>query len=163
MDILDGIHLEHDVAHALPCTTVGALLESIKFTGVAVEPGGVVLNEIDDSLVETLTDSPVEPFLDGGLELEDVEAAHEGWVEVGELVFLAIVYGRYEVAALWQRLACQLTIQGEVHHRLQNLRTGTVQLVEEEHDRLVVLRKPIRWCEVGERGGFSIGIHLLHL
>ena len=77
----------------LPRTTVGALVEALVFLGVAVEPGRVVLDEVDDALVELLTGSPVEPFLDGGLELVDVESAHEGGVEVGELVFLALVHG----------------------------------------------------------------------
>ena len=68
-------------------------LKALVVFGVAVEPGGVVLNEVDDTLVESLAGSPVEPFLNGGPELKDVEATDECWIEVGELVFLAIVHG----------------------------------------------------------------------
>ena len=67
------------------------------------------------------------------------------------------------MTAFGQRLASQLAIQGEVHHCLQDLRTGSVQLVEEEDDRLAVLWKPVGWGEVGQRGGLSLCILLLHL
>ena len=93
VDVFDGVHLEQDVGHMLPRTTVGTLVESFVFLGVAIEPGRVVLDEVDDALVEFLTGSPVEPFLHGGLELVDVESAHEGRVEVGELVFLTLIHG----------------------------------------------------------------------
>ena len=94
MDVLDGIHLEHDVGNMLPRSTVSTLFESLVFlvVAVAIKPGRVILNEVDDSLVETLTGSPVEPFLYGGFELVDVETADKCRIEVGELVFFTFVH-----------------------------------------------------------------------
>ena len=40
-----------------------------------------------------------EPFLHGGLEIDDIEAAHEGRVQVGELLMLALIDGADEAAA----------------------------------------------------------------
>ena len=67
------------------------------------------------------------------------------------------------MTAFGQSLACQLTVEGEVHHRLQDLRTGAIQFVEEEDNRLTVLWEPVGWGEVGARGGLSRCILLLHL
>ena len=97
VNVIDDVHFEHDVGHLLPCATVSTFFEPLivmfLVTAIAIKPAGIVLNEVDDTLVEFLSCSPVEPLLYGRPELIDVEAADERRVKVGKLILVAIVHG----------------------------------------------------------------------
>ena len=56
-------------------------------------PYRVGLNKVDNTLIQLVGNSPVEPFFSSRLELVDVKARYECWVEVGQLIFIAIIFG----------------------------------------------------------------------
>ena len=167
VNIFDCIYLLHEVRYLLPRPTVSTLVKtlivSFLVTAVTIEPRWIVLNEVDDTIVKTCTHSPVEPFLYSWTKLIDIETAHERRVKVGKLVLIAIVDCGNDTASLWKNFACQFTVQRQVHHRLKNFRTGTVQLIKKENDWLAVNRKPIRRSEVGLRCHISICVFRFYL
>ena len=144
----EGVGTQDDIRDALPGTAIGGLVQASVFIflgiGIAVQPNTVFLNERDDALVHTFPVRPKEPFLHRGLEIDDVEAAHKGRVQIGELVLFALVDGRYDAAALGEPPACERAVQRQVHDGLEYLRAGAVQFVQEEDDGLPVQRKPVR-------------------
>ena len=107
------------------------------------------MNEIDDSAIQVVFLRPKQPFLHGRAEVHDIEAAHERRVKVCQLVLVSGIYGTDDAAAVGQSFPGKFPVQGEVHDGLQYLRSGTVELVEEEDNRLAVEREPVWRHEVG--------------
>ena len=100
--------------------------------------------------------SPQNPFARRGPEVIDIETGHQRWVQVCQLVLLAVVHGRYDAAARGQGASCQLAVQRQVHNGLEYLRPGAVQLVQKQHHGLVVSGEPVGRHKDRLPGGFVL-------
>ena len=148
-----------NVRHALPGTAVRGLVQAgviiLFLVRVTVQPNGILFQEINDTRVHPAAPSPKQPFLRGGLEGDDVKAAHEGRVQVGKLVLVTFVDRRNDAASFRKTAACQRAVQSQVHDGLKNLRAGTVEFIQEQDDGLAVQREPVRRHEF-RLSGFGV-------
>ena len=138
------VRLQH-LRHSFPSAAVGRLFESLVLAskGGSVKHFRVFRDKIDYATIQPRLRRPQQPFLHGGLEFVDIEAAHESWIQIGQLIFFAIVHRANHARAFGQLTARKHTIQCQVHNGLQHLGTGAVQFIQEQHHRLAVGRKPV--------------------
>ena len=139
------VRLQH-LRHSFPSAAVGRLFESLVLAskGGSVKHFRVFRDKIDYAAIQSRLRRPQQPFLRGGLEFVDIEAAHESRIQIGQLVFFAIVHRANHTRAFGQLTTRKHTIQRQIHDGLQHLGTGAVQFIQEQHHRLAVGREPVR-------------------
>ena len=140
-------HILHKTRNLFPSTAVGVFLKALLLFGVAaaVEHFGVGAYELYNALVKPRAFGPKQPLVGRWAEGIDVEARHKCRVEVGQLVLVAVVTGRYYAASLGQGPSGKLAVEHKVHHRLQNLGACAVEFIEEQHNGLAVDGEPVGW------------------
>ena len=136
----------YDFRDADPGAAVGRFFQVVQILNrsLVVQRVWIGRDVIYDALVDSVLVGPHNPVLHAGNKFVNVKAAYERRIQVGQLVFLAAVYRRDYSAAFRKRPAGKLTVQGQVHNRLQNFRPGSVQFVQKQDDWRLVGRKPIR-------------------
>ena len=111
-----------DIRNAFPTTAVRSLVKPGVLTllgvRILIQPDLVLLNEIYDTAVHIGLAGPKEPLLNGGTEVHDVETAHQGRVQIRQLILVSGINRTYDAATFRKLTAGQLSVQRKVHDGL---------------------------------------------
>ena len=113
---------------------------------------GLILDEIDNPPVMSGSASVLQPLVHRRFKPVNVEPRHQRRIEIGQLIFIAVVHRRDDDAAGGQPFAGERFGQGQFHHRLQHLGPAAVQFVQKQHDRLFVGGPPRRRQKLAAAG-----------